>query len=268
MTGLLQIGDISLLSLFSEGNFLELFTYLFLFIGIVVFVILFFINAGYGRYASKEWGFQMDNRIGWLIMEAVSPIGFFILFLLGNRTQNIVAIVFLLIWEMHYFHRAFIYPFRIRGKIKIPLVIVLMGLIFNGGNVYLQGRYLFTLSPVQSSAWLYDLRFIIGATIFVIAFTINLKSDQILRNLRKPGDSSGYKIPYGNLYRYISCPNYFGEILEWIAWAVLTWSLVGFVFAIWTAANLIPRALAHHKWYHERFPDYPSNRKAIIPFLL
>jgi protein-S-isoprenylcysteine O-methyltransferase Ste14 len=169
---------------------------------------------------------------------------------------------------MHYFHRAFIYPFRIRGKIKIPLVIVLMGLIFNGGNVYLQGRYLFTLSPVQSSAWLYDLRFIIGATIFVIAFTINLKSDQILRNLRKPGDSSGYKIPYGNLYRYISCPNYFGEILEWIAWAVLTWSLVGFVFAIWTAANLIPRALAHHKWYHERFPDYPSNRKAIIPFLL
>ncbi|MCK5347261.1 MAG: DUF1295 domain-containing protein [Candidatus Heimdallarchaeota archaeon] len=257
-----------MLSAFSEGSFLEVFTYLFLVIGIVVFVVLFFINAGYGRYTSKKWGFQLDNRIGWLIMEAVGPIGFFILFLLGNRTQNTVAVVFLLIWELHYIHRAFIYPFRIRGKTKIPLVIVLMGLFFNAGNVYLQGRYLFLLSPVQSLDWLHDLRFIIGATMFVIAFSINLKSDQILRDLRKPGDSGGYKIPYGGMYLYISCPNYFGEILEWIAWAVLTWSLVGLVFAIWTGANLIPRALAHHKWYQEKFPDYPQNRKAIIPFLL
>jgi len=70
------------------------------------------------------------------------------------------------------------------------------------------------------------------------------------------------------MYRYVSCPNYLGEILEWAAWAVLTWSLVGLVFAIWTGANLIPRALAHHKWYQEKFPDYPKDRKAIIPFLL
>ena len=191
MNSLVQIGDLNLLSLFSEGSFLELLTYLFLLIGFVVFVVLFFINAGYGRYASKEWGIHIDNRLGWFIMEAVSPIGFFILFILGNRTQNLVAVVFLLIWELHYFHRAFIYPFRIRGKTKIPLVIVFFGLIFNTGNVYLQGRYLFSLSPCQNLSWLHYLRFIIGATIFVIDFTINLKSDQILRNLRKPGDSGG-----------------------------------------------------------------------------
>ena len=35
-----------------------------------------------------------------------------------------------------------------------------------------------------------------------------------------------------------------------------------------SAANLVPRALATHRWYRERFPDYPQDRKALIPFVL
>lgn len=37
---------------------------------------------------------------------------------------------------------------------------------------------------------------------------------------------------------------------------------------LWTLANLLPRALAHHRWYGEQFDDYPRERKAILPFLL
>jgi len=37
---------------------------------------------------------------------------------------------------------------------------------------------------------------------------------------------------------------------------------------LWTIANLAPRALANHKWYKETFPEYPSQRKALIPFFL
>ena len=70
------------------------------------------------------------------------------------------------------------------------------------------------------------------------------------------------------MFRWVSCPNYFGEIVEWSAWALLTCSLPGLVFAIWTAANLIPRALAYHRWYREEFADYPASRKAVIPGLL
>lgn len=40
-----------------------------------------------------------------------------------------------------------------------------------------------------------------------------------------------------------------------------------FVF-VWTAVNLVPRALAHHRWYREHFEDYPRQRKALIPFVL
>ncbi|MHA1777308.1 MAG: 3-oxo-5-alpha-steroid 4-dehydrogenase, partial [Promethearchaeota archaeon] len=109
--------------------------------------------------------------------------------------------------------------------------------------------------------------FIIGTIIWICGFIINIYSDYILRNLREPGEN-GYKIPYGGLFRFVSCPNYLGEILEWIGWAVLTWSISGLVFALWTIANLIPRAISHHRWYHQHFEEYPQNRKAIIPFIL
>ena len=83
----------------------------------------------------------------------------------------------------------------------------------------------------------------------------------------KPGET-GYKIPHGGLYHYISCPNYFGELVEWAGWALLTFSLPGLAFFVWTAANLVPRALAHHRDYRARFTHYPAQRRALIPFLL
>jgi protein-S-isoprenylcysteine O-methyltransferase Ste14 len=85
--------------------------------------------------------------------------------------------------------------------------------------------------------------------------------------LRKPGEG-GYTIPRGWLYEYVSCPNYLGEILVWCGWAIATWSLAGLAFALYTAANVGPRALAHHRWYLREFEDYPRQRKALIPFVV
>lgn len=99
-----------------------------------------------------------------------------------------------------------------------------------------------------------------------MGFVINRAADRTLRSLRGPGET-GYKIPQGGLYRWISCPNYLGEIVEWVGWAIATWSLPGLLFAVWTAANLIPRARAHHIWYHEQFNNYPVERRALIPGL-
>ncbi len=102
--------------------------------------------------------------------------------------------------------------------------------------------------------------------IFVAGFVINRGADAALRRLRQPGDG-GYRVPRGGLYRWISCPNYLGEILVWCGWALATWSLPGLAFALFTAANLAPRARAHHRWYREHFPDYPAERKALVPRL-
>lgn len=252
---------------FSEALFHEILKYVMIGLGVIVFIVLFFITAGYGRYIDKKWGPQIDNKLGWVIMEAVPPILFFIFFIISDRITEPVYIAFLLIWEIHYVQRAFIYPLLIRGKKKMPVSIMMMGITFNGLNSYIQGRYLFHIMPKYATNWLISPLFIIGTTIWVFGFIINIHSDHILRNLRQPGET-GYKIPYGGLFRYISCPNYFGEILEWIGWAVLTWSISGLVFALWTMANLMPRAISHHRWYHQHFADYPNNRKAIIPFIL
>lgn len=29
-----------------------------------------------------------------------------------------------------------------------------------------------------------------------------------------------------------------------------------------------PRAMAHHRYYKDKFEDYPSTRRAVIPFIL
>ena len=112
-----------------------------------------------------------------------------------------------------------------------------------------------------------DPRFLAGLAIFLAGMTLNIRSDNILLKLRN-SENPGYAIPRGGAYRYVSCPNYLGEVIEWAGWALATWSLAGFAFFLYTAANLAPRALSHHQWYKARFPDYPPNRKALVPGIL
>jgi 3-oxo-5-alpha-steroid 4-dehydrogenase 1 len=145
--------------------------------------------------------------------------------------------------------------------------VVFMGMFFNSINGLLNGRYLNLFAFRYTPGWLLDIRFITGAVLFLFGMIVNLHSDGILRSLRSESDS-GYEIPRGGAFQFVSCGNYFGELIEWIGWAFLTWSLAGFTFAIWTAANLVPRALAHHRWYQSQFPDYPEKRRAIIPYIL
>ena len=106
-----------------------------------------------------------------------------------------------------------------------------------------------------------------GVGVFVLGFVINTHADTVLIKLRKPGET-GYKMPRGGLYERVTCPNYLGELIEWVGFAIASWSLPGLAFAVYTAANLVPRALANRRWYRERFPDYPAHRKALIPYVL
>ncbi len=232
----------------------------------VVFVTLFFIAAPYGRHARRGWGPAFTNRTGWLLMEASAPLAFAALYFIGENRGNLTALVFLLLWEAHYIHRAFIYPFSLQDRDKkMPLTVVLFGAVFNLGNAYLNGRYLFTFAS-YGSEWLGDCRFFLGVMVFIAGFVINRSADEVLHQLRRE-HGSGYQIPFGGMYRWISCPNYFGEILTWVGWAIATWSLPGLAFAVWTIANLAPRARTHHLWYLQQFPDYPKERKALIPRL-
>ena len=231
------------------------------------FLTLIFIPAPYGRHARRGWGPMIESKYGWLLMEMPAALVLAGTFIFGRQPKSICAWVFLLLWGMHYIHRTFIYPFRIRSEGKrMPVVIVGIAAFFNTANSTWIGLNLFTLSVQYQDDWLLSPQFITGVVIFLIGYGINRAADRILRNLRSPGDTH-YSIPYGGLFARVSCPNYLGEIIQWIGWAVATWSLSGLAFAVWTIANLAPRARSHHHWYQTHFTDYPSQRKALVPFL-
>lgn len=254
----------------SEYQFFQGLIWAWLGLAAVTFLALLFIPAPYGRHGRAGWGPQISATVGWVLMELPSPLGMVVLFWMATpeRHRNAAAIVFLSLWLLHYVNRTFVFPFRMRGAGKtMPLAVALMAVVFNLGNSYINGRWLFHFAPLYPDAWLTDPRFLGGVALFALGFFINQQSDWILLHLRRPGES-GYKIPRGGLYRVVSCPNYFGEVLEWFGWALATWSMAGLTFAIWTAANLVPRALTHHRWYRDTFDDYPPERRAVIPFVL
>lgn len=239
-------------------------------IGVAVgtFFLLLFVTAPYGRHTRKGWGPAIPAKVGWILMEAVAPLAFIYFFLKGNKSPNPVTVLFLGLFLLHYINRSFIYPFRMKNFDRpMALTVIVMGIFFNSVNGLINGRYLNIFAARYTPGWLLDFRFITGAVLFLLGMAINLHSDGILRSLRAESDS-GYKIPQRGAFQLVSCGNYLGELVEWIGWAFMTWSLAGVTFAIWTAANLVPRALAHHHWYQSQFPDYPQKRKAIIPYIL
>lgn len=148
----------------------------------------------------------------------------------------------------------------------MPLYTCTLAFTFCVYNGYLQSRYL-SQYAVYADDWVTDPRFLVGFCLWLIGMLINIHSDHILRNLRKPGET-GYKIPRGGLFEYVTAANYFGEVVEWCGYALASWSVQGGAFAAFTFCILVSRAQQHHQWYLEKFEDYPKFRKIIIPFLL
>ena len=234
-------------------------------LGGMTMISLLFVTAPYGRYERKKWGPEADERFDWMVMEAVSPLMLLIFFLRADGSgpvQLILAAMFL----GHYTYRSFIYPFRIRGPGKKPVATGAMAVLFNAMNGAVNGWGVSHAAHLTES-WLASPLFYIGLGLFFFGMWLNLNSDHILRNLRGPGET-GYKIPHGGGFRFVTSPNYLGEIIEWTGFAIAACTLGAASFAFFTAANIGPRAFQHHRWYKEKFADYPKERKALIPFLV
>ena len=239
-------------------------------LAVIVFFALHRIKAGYGMMVSRQWGPSIPNRLGWFLMELPAFACMAVIWALSPRGGQPGACVIGALFELHYFQRTFIFPFLIKGKNRMPWAIIVMGMVFNSINAYLIGGWLFYLAPPEfyNASWLLSPLFFLGTFIFLVGMAINLHSDHVIRSLRKPGDTAHY-IPNRGLYKYVASANYFGETVEWVGFAILSWSLAGVVFAMWTFANLAPRARSIHQKYCAEFgDDYASlNRRYIIPFL-
>ncbi len=236
----------------------------------VVFVALFFVKAGYGMFTSRKWGLSLPNRVAWVLMEAPAFCIFVTLWAISGKGLELPAAVFGMLYLIHYFQRSFIFPALIKGKSRMPVTIMLMGVVFNTVNAVLLFHGFFEYAPAafaDGASFLLRPNAIIGIVVFFVGMGINMHSDYVIRHLRKPGDTKHY-LPQKGMYRYVTSGNYFGEILEWTGLAIASCSPAAWLFVWWTFANLGPRAKSINKKYRDEFGnDAVGSRKSIIPFI-
>jgi steroid 5-alpha reductase family enzyme len=225
----------------------------------VAFPVLFFVPAPYGRHFRPGWGPAVSARLGWVAMEWPSVVLFALVWFANPEVGTPMVTALGLLWLVHYLQRTFVFSLlqRSSGRRQALLTVVLADL-FN------------VLNATGNAAALrdrpFDAAFVVGSALFAGGLLLNVHSDHLLRRLRAPGETA-YKVPVGGGFAWVSAPNYLGEIVEWVGFAIAARTLAGWAFAIFTFANLAPRAVANHRWYRERFADYPANRRALIPFV-
>lgn len=239
-------------------------------VALFVFIALYFVDAGYGYLFNPKFGCPLPNKVGWVLMEAPAFVAMAVAWWLSPHAFEGAPLALFLLFELHYFQRSFVFPLLMRGQSKMPMGIVLMGVVFNTLNAAMQGGWLFYFGPQQHyyDDWFTKPYFYIGLAVFAFGMLVNLHSDHVIRHLRKPGETRHY-IPHGGMFRYVSSANYFGEFMEWVGFAIASWSWAGVVFAWWTFANLAPRAAALRHRYEQEFGEAFTrlHRKRMIPFI-
>ena len=229
----------------------------------IVLISLLWVTAPYGRHYRAGWVPSLPNRLGWVLMEVPALLVITLLVAFSTARSMPQTWVPLLFWVFHYSYRTFAFPALMRPSDRtFPAMLVLFAVAFNTLNGFNNAAAL--IDAGQAALPLFSMHFVLGAAIFMAGFVIHFQADRTIRQLRKPGET-GYAIPTGGLYRWVSSPNYLGEIIQWTGWAIMTWSLAGVAFALFTFCNLAPRAISNHRWYQERFSDYPAGRRILLP---
>ena len=239
-------------------------------LAVVVFASLYFVTAGYGQFRTKRWGWSINNKLAWVLMELPVFLVMFAIWSLSPPKWHLPQLVLFGLFELHYFQRSLIFPFLLKGQSKMPVVIMLMGILFNVINGVIQGGGLYWFPNPdfeQGVSYLLRPNAIAGILLFFVGMAINLHSDHVIRHLRKPGDTQHY-LPQKGMYCYVTSANYLGEIMEWTGFAIAAATPAAWVFPLWTAANLVPRAHAIYNRYKEEFGEEAlGKRKRIIPFV-
>lgn len=241
-------------------------------LAVITVVVQWIKPAPYGKHERNDgnWGAMIPQRLGHILSDAIPGVLLFsLVFVLYGDARGYANYTFLALFLAHYIHRGLIHPITMRYRNShVALGITLGGFFPNCLYHFLNADFIG--SAFYHKDYYYDPRFIIGIVLYVIGYIINRWSDWKLRSLRqRKGEdgATGYYIPYGGFFELVTCPNYFGELVEWTGWAIATWSLAGLVWMLFSAATFFPRARHNHQWYKQQFEFYPPNRKILIPLV-
>ena len=145
-------------------------------IGVVTFFVLLFISAPYGRHLRSGWGPLLPKRLGWILMETPALYVIWIFYFLYGGFNNIVLVVFLCLWSIHYTNRSLIWPLLIDKNGSMPLVVALLAFIFNVFNASFHGYWFLLMDKNYDISWLLSSNFLIGLCIFLFGMIVNIQS--------------------------------------------------------------------------------------------
>lgn len=60
------------------------------------------------------------------------------------------------------------------------------------------------------------------------------------------------------MFRWVTNPNYLGEIIEWTGYAVLAGHLYPWLLVLGSINALVPAALARNRWNKQNIKNYPQ----------
>jgi len=108
-----------------------------------------------------------------------------------------------------------------------------------------------------------------AVVMFAWAWKHQLTTHQILADLKKSCQVT-HSVPHGDWFQYVSCPHYMAEIIIYLSLAIIMGQKhrTGWIIFAWVLTNQMVAGLMSHLWYRKTFRTYPSNRKAVIPFLI
>ncbi len=234
-----------------------------------------FVATPYGRFASARWGPALDPRLGWMLMELPASVTFLATYFRGPHCMDPFPLFFSFVWCCHYLNRGFLMPLFMRvpkgQKSTFGLMVIAIGWVVTSLHGYLNAAWVTTYHPETGWSWLGDPRFLVGIALYYGGLAANVHADHVLRTLRTKEEVERgervYRIPHGGLFERVTNASYFAELVLWAGMAIFTWSPAGLYILAISAANLVPRAISTHRWYRDRFPDYPSSRKILVPFV-
>jgi very-long-chain enoyl-CoA reductase len=185
-------------------------------------------------------------------------------FKFGLTNFDAVHAVILFISNFHYIRRVLETQIDVRATDTID-VLKAFSLSFYYWFLYgyLVGVNIF--SPDFNSS--FGLDKIVYAILFLISEFNNYMCHNILRDL-KVVNKGKRGIPTGNMFKYVSCANYFWEILSWVFFWLIANTMTSALFILWSIISMTYLAVSKHNNYVSNFDNYPKNRTAIIPFIL
>lgn len=192
----------------------------------------------------------------------------------GTKTYVAICLIMLQVYRRLY-DTHFVSIFSKKAKMSLALfVVALLYYAFLPLALISEATRFSTFAHTKEYFELSQLSWIdfLAVLLFLWAWYHQHVATKILANLRL--DSTGKKIteahglPKGDWFEYLSSPHQIAEILMYFSVLIIIWNNVTFrILFMFVLSNQVVSCLLTHRWYLEKFPEYPKSRKALIPFI-